>query len=131
MKEISIKYSKIFLSLLLFVFVSYVITNLTKSQDLLNIAQFMLLILGIFFLIFMNFPQYKKMHYESISFILGFCVLMKIVFDWVFTNYNKALSGIIVPLISSLTIHLKCNLIHIIIYNILFFISFSLRYFIS
>ena len=73
MKEISIKYSKIFLSLLLFVFGSYVITNLTKSQGNLDIAQFMLLILGIFHLIFMTgFKQNRSLdiygYYRQIKF---------------------------------------------------------------
>lgn len=129
LKEHSIKYSKILLSVLVAVFGTYVIKNLVGNQSLSNIAQLFLLFASLLFLILMNFPRYKNIHYKYISFLIGFLVFLKILFDWRFTDYNKPLSGIFVPLISCMTIHLKINFVQIVCYNLFFVISFSLRFF--
>lgn len=113
--------------MLLLVFGSYVLTNLARSQGITNIFQLVLLILGLGFLFYMRSAHYSRIHYNAIVGILGLCIFLKILFDWLFTNYNKALSGAVVPLLSGMTIYLKVNFVYITFYNTIFLFSFILR----
>ena len=129
LKESSIKFSKISLLALLVIFVSYVITKIVNNvySDYIYV-EISLLLLGCVCFIFMRSHKYKKHHYNVISIILGFSVFSKIMFDWIFSDYNKSLSGILVPLLSSMSIYLNINFLYVLCYNVIFFISYSLRF---
>ena len=127
-KDVSIKYSKVFLAVGLFIFFIYVAVNIFFSSQSSFIMYGTFLCVGIITFFFMGSNKYKKYHYKFLSGMLGMTVILKIFFDfWIFTNYGVCLSEIVVQLLLCLTIHLKINFFHILMYTLFLLISFSFK----
>ena len=126
----SIKNSKIIFGLLLLLFAIYVLTKFVNSQKS-NFKDFfplIMLIFGIFSLVFMiTSLKYSKYHYKFIEIILWVCIFIKIVFDWAYSDYNKNLSGVLVPIFSCLTIYLRMSFTCIFYSNLIYLMSYIMR----
>lgn len=127
-REHSIRYSKIFLGFLIVMYIVYV-ASISSNNGVSKIwyIQLFFLCALVFAFCFMNFKKYKVHHYKIITFFLGISFVLKIVFDWLFSEYDKTIYGVVTCLLSCLTIHLNINFIFIVTCNLCFAISYAIR----
>lgn len=126
-KENSIKYSKVYLITALVAFSVYLIICIVSTPDSEIVVYTVYFFMGIIAYALLRTKKFKKFHYNLLSAMVALTVCVKICFDWVFSDYNKTLSGVLVLLLLSLAIHLKINFLHITIYIVIYVISYSLR----
>jgi hypothetical protein len=117
-KKKSISFSKFYYTLILLLFSFYVFIDLALYQfETKSYIKIALLSFGVCILFFMFTQIYNNFYYNIILFAFLISALLKILFDWVLTDHDISLSGVLLELISTESTNMCINISYIFLIN--------------